>query len=76
MEYLKTLIDLHEKSGEILEKIISEKQTIECLEESQKQFKNTFGNTSAQFAHQILVAHRKIKILSRSYTKIIKQIIH
>ena len=76
MEYLKKLVELHEKSIEILELLETEKNVAESLGESQRQFKNTFGKTSPQFAHEILVAHRKIKMLSRSYTKTLKQINH
>lgn len=74
MEYFKNLAKLHESAGEVLEKIIAEKKTIESLEASQNNFKNTFGETSPQFAFDILVAHRKIKMLSRGYSKIMKQI--
>ena len=74
MEYFKNLQKFHESAGDLLEKIITEKKTIESLEASQKNFKQTFGKTSPQFAHQILVGHRKIKMLSRGYSKIMKQI--
>jgi len=74
MEYIKKLIELHEVAGEILEKILTQKKIIESLEQSQKQVKKTFGRTSPQIAHEILVSHRKIKMLSRGYSKINKQI--
>ena len=74
MEYFERLTNLHKAAGEILEKIKTAKKTIEFYQEQQAQFKNTFGRTSAQFANEILLAHRAIKILSRSYSKIIKQI--
>ncbi len=76
MEYLKKLVELHKTSGEMLETIISIKQEIEQTEESQRQFKATFNKTSPQFANEILIGHRKIKMLSRSYSKILKQINH
>jgi len=74
MEYIKKIIELHECAGEILEKILTEKNIIESLEQSQRQFKKTFGRTSPQFAQGILVSHRKIKMLLRGYSKINKQI--
>ena len=74
MEYIKKIIELHQCAVEISEKILTEKKIIESLEQSQRQFKNTFGRTSPQFAQGILVSHRKIKMLLRGYSKINKQI--
>jgi hypothetical protein len=74
MEYLKNLIELHGSASELLEKMVSLKVQIGVLENSQKEFKKTFGKTSPQFANEILIGHRKIKMLSRSYAKILNKI--
>lgn len=74
MEYLKAIIELHLDAAEILGKIFSIKTQIDILENSQKQFKKTFNKTSPQFSQEILINYRKIKMLSRSYGKILKQI--
>lgn len=74
MEYFKNLRKYHETAGAILEKIIAEKKTIESLEESQNNYKRIFGETNPQFAFDVLVANRKIKMLTRGYNKIMQQI--
>jgi hypothetical protein len=74
MEYLNALKDLHLKSVDFLELIQNEKNKICDLGQRQNNFKNTFGRISPQFAQEILVAKRKIKILNRSYFKISDQI--
>ena len=74
MDYLKSLIDLHETGAQLLDLLIVEKKSVQSFEQRQKEFKKSFSRTSPEFANKILCGQRKIILLSRSYSKLVKQI--
>ena len=77
LKVIKTLnekILLHKSSVKILENIKATQLNVFRLEREQKQFKQTFGQTSGQIGFNILSEHRRLKVLARSYNKTMVEI--